>query len=292
MKNGKLIQFDSRKQLLARARLYVDSIETFFEEEQTAIPLLLRALKCADAELKCEIILLLGGFAKEQVVWPLYRMMTDDKEVDVVRHDAAIQLSVTLAHVRDPEPIVDCLLADLRCDDSELRANAAFALGWEGNTRAATALIERLFDADPMVQQSAVNALANLRDDYIFSLLLDRLEHGPTEQKRSILFNLWRFESKRDIVEAVYLKYLRHEQIELRYDALILLGSLAEPEDYVEVYLECLQDDAARLRALALERLKEVDKNLLRPWRAKIEPLLHDTDNYVKQAAVVVLNQL
>jgi len=292
MKHGKVINFNSRQQLLAKARSYVDSVESFLDEQQIAIPLLIRALRQADPELKCEIILLLGGFAREQVAWPLYRIMTDDAEVDVVRHDAAIQLSVTLPHLKDPDPLVDCLLADLDNDNPELRANAVFALGWEGNLRAATALIERLYDSDALVQQSAVNTISNLRDERIFSLLLDRLEHGPIEQKRSILFNLWRFENKLDIVEAVYLKYLRQDKTDLRYDALILLGSLAEPADYVEIYLECLLDDAPRVRALALDRLKEVDKQVLRPWRSQIEPLLDDTDNYVKQAAVAVLNQL
>lgn len=292
MKQGKIINFKPRDQLLAKASNYVESIETFVDEQQVAVPLLIRALKLADPELKCEIILLLGGFAKEQVAWPLYRLMISAEEVDVVRHDAAIQLSVTLPHLADPDPLVSELLEDLQSDEPELRANAAFALGWEGNTRSATALIERLYDSDAIVQQSAVNALSNLRDERIFSLLLDRLEHGPMEQKRSILFNLWRFESKLDIVEAVYLKYLRHDKTDLRYDALILLGSLAEPADYVEIYLECLQDEAPRVRALALDRLKEVDKQVLRPWRSRIEPLLDDSDNYVKQAAVLVLNQL
>jgi hypothetical protein len=34
-----------------------------------------------------------------------------------------------------------------------------------------------------------VNTIANLRDDRILSLMLERLEHGPMEQKRCILLN-------------------------------------------------------------------------------------------------------
>lgn len=63
-------------------------------------------------------------------------------------------------------------------------------MGWEGNTQAAIPLIELLYDSDIRVQQTAVNALSNLRDDRILSLMLERLEHGPLEQKRCILFNL------------------------------------------------------------------------------------------------------
>jgi hypothetical protein len=66
-------------------------------------------------------------------------------------------------------------------------------LGWEGNTQVVIPLIELLYDPDINVQQTAVSALSNLRNDRITGLMLERLEHGPLEQKRSIFFNLWRF---------------------------------------------------------------------------------------------------
>ena len=63
---------------------------------------------------------------------------------------------------------------------------------------------------------------------FLFSLMLERLEHGPFKQKRCILLNLWRFYSKQKEVISVYLKYLDHEDVDLRFDALVLLGSVTE----------------------------------------------------------------
>src|SRR5438445_13844790 len=118
-------------------------------------------------------------------------------------------------------------------------------------------LIERLYDGDVQVQQTAVNALCNLKDDRILDLLLDRLEHGPLEQKRTILFNLWRFDSKGERVKEVYLKYLEHENSDIRFDALVCLGPITGSRDYIEVYWKCLKDKYGRTGGLALTRLAE-----------------------------------
>ena len=120
-------------------------------------------------------------------------------------------------------------------DHADLRLHANFAVGQEGNFQAAIPLIERLYDSDIQVQQTAVNALCNLRDDRILNLLLERLEHGPLEQKRCILFNLWRFYSKQEEVTNIYLKYLEHEDPDLRFDALACLKPVTEAREHLEV---------------------------------------------------------
>jgi HEAT repeat protein len=197
MKNSNVIDFKPKERLLEKAGSYIESIELFLEEQDEAVPLLLKALEHADHELKHEIILLLGSFAKQEMAWPLYQMITDPDEDEELRRDASIQLSVISPFLKEPQPLIDHLLEDIKSPDPELRLHAAFALGWEGNLQAAIPLIELLYDSDIRVQQTAVDALSNLRDDRILSLMLERLEHGPMEQKRCILLNLWRFYSRR-----------------------------------------------------------------------------------------------
>jgi len=292
MPKNNIINFEPHKRLLEKAQQYIDDVELFLAEKESAMPMLIRAMRVADRRLKQRIVLLLGGFAKQEIALPLYRMMTDPAEDEDVRHDAAIQLSVTFPFLKEPRDLVDHLLADLKSEDPELRANAAFALGWKGNDRAVTALIELLYDPDVQVQQSVVNALSNLRDDRILNLMLERLEHGPREQKRTILFNLGRFYSKKEEVIAVYQKYLAHADDGLRFDALVLLGTIIETTDYVHLYRKCLEDSAPRIRELALKKLSELDLDALAELKAEIQLMLSDPNMKVKQAAVKALKKM
>jgi HEAT repeat protein len=215
MKNSNVIDFKPKERLLKKAGSYIESIELFLEEQDEAVPLLLKALEHADHELKHEIILLLGSFAKQEMAWPLYQMITD-----------------------------------------------------------------------------AVNALSNLRDDRILSLMLERLEHGSLEQKRCILFNLWRFYSKREEVISVYLRYLDHENADLRFDALVVLATMTEAIEYIATYRKCLKDKDPRIRALALKELNEVNTKDLLELRDEFRDMLSDPYMQVKKAAMKILNKL
>jgi HEAT repeat protein len=293
MKKSRVIKFDSKERILIKARSYVESVETFFNESEQAIPVLIKAMKLGDRDFKREIVLVLGSFAKEAVVWPLYDLMTDPAESEEIRHDAAIQLSVIGPLLKNSQPLVDRLLQEIGSVDAQRRLHAIFAIGWEGNFQAATSLVERLFDSDSEVQQTAVNALCNLRDDRILDLLLDRLSHGPFEQKRIILFNLWRFYSKREKVTQVYIKFLEHEDPELRFVALVCLKPLTDGGNYVELYRKRLTDQDSRIRALALRRLAdEAAQTVLQSLRAEVDDLLNDPDMEVKRAAVTILQKI
>ncbi len=289
---NRVIQFEPRERVLAKAKKYIESVELFFEERDQAFPVLLRALKHADRDLKWEIMCVLGTLAKEEVVWPLYQMMVDPSEKDEVRHDAALQLSVIGPFLKDPKPLADRLLEEIEISDPERRLHATFALGWRGHFPAAISLIERLYDSDLRVQQAAVNALCNLRDDRILGLLLDRLDHGPIEQKRTILFNLWRFYSKKEEVTKVYLKFLDHENAELRFDALVCLRPMAQIPGYLEVYRKCLKDSDGRIRGLALKRLSEEGKQKdLESLKGEIGAFLNDPDMSNKEAALKIIRR-
>jgi HEAT repeat protein len=292
MKNSNVIDFKPKERLLEKAGSYIESIELFLEEQDEAVPLLLKALEHADHELKHEIILLLGSFAKQEMAWPLYQMITDPDEDEELRRDASIQLSVISPFLKEPQPLIDHLLEDIKSPDPELRLHAAFALGWEGNLQAAIPLIELLYDSDIRVQQTAVDALSNLRDDRILSLMLERLEHGPMEQKRCILLNLWRFYSRREEVISVYLRYLDHKDADLRFDALVVLATMTEAGERVATYRKCLGDKDPRIRALALKELNEVSTKDLLELRDKFRDMLSDPDMQVKKAAMKILKKL
>ncbi|MDD2389539.1 MAG: HEAT repeat domain-containing protein [Desulfobacterales bacterium] len=292
MKADNVIPFSPRKRLCEKAEAYMDSIELFHDEKEKAVDILLKVMTFAESDLKQKIVLFLGVFAKEKSVWSFYRMLTDSKEDDEIRHVTSIQLSVMFPYLKNPQPLIDRLIEDLKNEDSMLRMHAAFALGWEGNSQAAISLIELLYDPDVEVQESAVNALSNLRDDRIFNLLVDRLENASREQKQSILFNLWRFYSKQKEVISVYLRYLDHDEADLRYDALLLLGGIAAPISYLESLHKCIDDNDVRVRLLALERLFEIDNEHLEIFRNEIKGLLCDVDSAVKRAASRLLGRL
>ncbi|MFP3870315.1 MAG: HEAT repeat domain-containing protein [Syntrophobacteria bacterium] len=292
MDDNRIVEFRSRERLLQKAREYVAVPELFLQDYEKAIPLLLKALKCAQRELKLEIMLLLGSFAKEEVVWPLYEILSDNSEDEEVRHDAAVQLSVIGPFLKNAQVLIDRLLQDMRSQDAELRLHTTFAAGWEGNSQAAISLIERLYDPDIRVQQTAVSALCNLRDERILDMLLERLEHGPLEQKRCILFNLWRFYSKQEAVAPVYLKYLEHENADLRFDALVLLRQVAPVEEHLPVYGKCLKDENEQIRKLALKRLAEEGGRGVLRLKEEIAELVNDPNMEVKRTAIKLLKNL
>jgi HEAT repeat protein len=289
--NNRIIEFEPKERILEKTRSYIDSLELFLHERDQAIPLLMKAMKYADRKLKQKIMLLLVSFAKEEFAWPLYEIVSDKSEDEDVRHDASIQLSVMGPFLKEPQPLIDRLLEDMGSPDANLRLHATFAVGWEGNSQAAIPLIERLYDIDGRVQQTAVNALCNLRDDRILDMLLERLEHGPLEQKRSILFNLWRFYSKQEEVTDTYLKYLEHEDPDLRFDALVLLSLVTEVRKYLDIYRRCLHDEDHRIRKLALKILDEEGGGCVKELKKEIEALVDDPDMEVKRAALKILKR-
>lgn len=292
MTQTNIIQFNPIERVLKKVDKLLETKELFFEDRETAIPLLLNALKYADNTLKQKIILLLGSSAKQEIAWPLYRMLSDPKENEEIRYIAAVQLRVIFPTLKDSQLLIDRLLQDLENEDSELRLYAAGALGWNGNFQAAIPLIALLYDSDLDVMQAAVNALTDLGDDRIFTILYDRLKYGALDQKRCILFNLWHLTSKQDEVIEVYLDYLSHPNAELRYDALVLLKALTEPEECLDAYIQCLNDDDSRIRLLALECIGEADKNRIIDFKKKIAAMYADPDLDVQAAAKKIMSQL
>lgn len=287
-----IIPFNVQERLLIKVRGYVAALDRLMNEADQAIPLFVKALKVADEELRLKIVLMLGTLARPQVIWPLYGLMRDVQENESIRQAAAIQLSVVGGLVADNEALVDQLLVDLGHQDPFVRANAAFALGWEGNQRAVRTLVELLHDPDVEVQQAVVNALSNVKDESLFQLLIERLAHGSHDQQRTILYNLYRFSSRKKEVVEIYLRYLRHPDGDLRYDALAVFDAVADPRDHLQAYGNCLQDREARIRELALVRLGRVDALALAGLQPLVRSLVQDPQPQVRQAAIKLLRHM
>ncbi len=283
-----IIPFDLNQRLLDQAQFYIKNPSKILEEREKAVPLLLKALKAGDLELRRQIILLLCSIAKEDIYWPLYEIMKDENESDELRDQAAIHLAVIGPFLDDPQGLVRRLIADISSGDREIKTRAIMALGWEGNLMAVVPLIECMYEKDLEVQELAVNALCNLKDSRLMGLLADRIKTCSFDQKRAILFNLWRFKDKEDEVAKIYKKELESGDPALKLDILILLGQIKARPENESVYRELLKDKSSRVRAMALERLGELGALSYE----ELLPFLDDTSMEVKRAALMIIQNL
>lgn len=287
-----IIQFDVQERLLAKVRCYIYGVDKLIREGDEAIDVLLRAYPLAKDDLKIKIVLLLGTLASPAVIDPLLTIMRNDADSEAIRQAAAIQLSVVGGVLGDNEPLVCQLLEMLQGGPVFDRANAAFALGWQGNLQASPFLIDCLFDAETDVQQAAVNALSNIQDDRLFSVLTDRLHKRSTEQQRCILYNLVQFSSRHNEIVQICKNYLFDRDSDLRYDALVVLNTIADPNESVALLEKCLNDPDARIRERVLITLTAADHHLLTALEPKVRKLLNDNSSLVRRAAVQLLHRI
>jgi len=287
-----IIPFDCDERLLTKVRGYLCAVDELIRDGDKGIGVLLKSFDCADEDLKIKIVLMLGTIASPKVVWALYDIMRSDELGEAIRQAAAIQISVVGAELAQTDQLVSELRKDLRNPTPFVRANAAFALGWKGNLSAAPDLIDCLSDEDVEVQQAAVNALSNLQDDSLFTLLAQRLQKGAKEQQRSILYNLGHFSSRHGEVAQICRSYLHHSDADLRYDALVVLHSVSEPAQDLALYEHCLEDRDPRIRELALFRLRNIERPLLRSVAPKVRALVSDPKPDVRQAATRLIHYI
>jgi HEAT repeat protein len=288
----KVIPFDVQDRLLARVRMYLGSPDILLQEADQAVGVLCKALKIADKGMRLKIVLLLGTLASPRVVWPLYKVMNDADECESIRHAAAVQLSVLGSLLDNTDPLVEQLSSDVHGDDPVTRANAAFALGWEGNRNALRLLVQSLYDPDPEVQQAAVCALVNINEESVFGVLVERLGSATKDQKRSILFNLHRFSAHRREAMNIYRQFIQGGDPDLRYDALLVFEAVAKQADRLPIFCECLQDHDTRIREMVLNRLLAASTPPMKELQPYIENLVKDPEPKVRQAAIKLYNRM
>lgn len=300
MQDDNVIEFRPVNYFLERARYYMERPDAFVLEPDAASRVLLKALNHAPEELKPRIMALLGGFAGEAAAGPFFHLMTDPRQTDETRHAAAIELSLLCGRLADPAPIMERLGKQSRDPDPFSRANALIAMAWSANAEAVLHLVNGLYDPDPEVRQAAVHGLVNLGDDRILPLLLDRLHHGPTDQQRAILCNLWRFSKQRRQISAVYRKCLADPDPDLRWEALVAMD-LAEPagerpskkkQAWTADFVGSLRDPDHRIRLFAIRRLAKASTGELVPHRPEIAPLEDDPEPAIRREARHLLSRL
>jgi len=285
-----IINFDVKQRLIHQATLYINNPHLVIENREKAIAILLKALRLGDLDLRRQILLLLGSFAKEKVIWPLFQIMCDENEPDELRDQAAIHLGVLGAFFSDSQTLNRRLISILENEeeDKDLRVRAILALGWEGNIHAVLPLLNCLYDPDEEIQEVAVNALCNLRDSRVVRFLGGRLRNASVDQKRTILFNLIRFTDRKEEVKALFLEELEQGNSALRLDVLILLNQLEGDKKDIEIYRKYLSDNDPRVRALVIERLGELNAISIE----ETVRFLDDPSMNVKSVALKVLESL
>ena len=285
MTSPTVIPFARRERLLKKARAIMTRPDRFFEDPGPAVSALVRALPLADEDDKNTIIALLGSTNADAVVWPLYRIMTDASETEETRFHAAMQLSLTLAGVPDTTDIGRRLEADLAHPDPVFRRNAAVAYGWEGNLRATAFLMKMIRDGDPDVREDAVTALANLNLDSVLPHLRACYDAGGVDQKRVILYNLWRVTRQREAVIDWVIAALSEPDDGLRLDAMIVFSTLADPAGYTGVYRASLNDPSAMVRELSLRQLERLMPDLRQTVREDVMTLCDDPHPQIRVMA-------
>ncbi|MBT8339140.1 MAG: HEAT repeat domain-containing protein [Desulfatitalea sp.] len=290
--SNNVIPFNANERLLIRARAYLTALDRLLADGEEAVDVLINALPYAEDDLKLKIVLMLGTLPFRQVVWALYQTMVDADQHDTIRHAAAIQLSQVAGQTWVNDTLVESLVADLGHPDPVLRANAAFALGWEGNQRAVLPLVDALRDNDPEVQQAAVSALTNIRDDRLFDDLADRLLRGAKEQQRSIIYHMGVFTTRREDAVRICKRFLSHKDPDLRYDALVVLDAVSDGEHPLHLYMACLRDEDQRVREQALQFISNADEIRLEKMVPHLHPLLTDHSAKIRQAATRLLNTI
>jgi HEAT repeat protein len=289
-----IIPFNSNHRLLAKARAYLGALDQLILDGDLAIRSLIKAFDAADPDLKLKIVLMLGALASAEVIAPLYQIMTDTRHSEAIRHAAAVQLSLVAGSLSQEQTrtLAENLMADLGHTDPVVRANAAFALGWEDNQRAVSELLNLLNDDDMDVQQAVVSALSNIRDDRLFDILADRLAGSTKEQQRCILYHLGCFSSRQQEIIRICTRYLSHPDADLRYDALVVVDAARGEEKSVPLYIQCLRDSDARIREQALVYLTGLDYRHLKDLTESIQPLVQDPSPTIRRCAVRLLHHI
>jgi len=145
-----------------KALLYINDIDLFLDEADTAIEVLMAVFPGADTDLKDEIIFLLGSLDQPEIGMWLYTILADPDQAPPTRRNAALQLSLTAATLESTDELRARLLADMDHPDAVRRHLAVLAMGWEGNQCSANDISRLTNDADGLVRQAAAAALAHI----------------------------------------------------------------------------------------------------------------------------------
>jgi HEAT repeat protein len=250
-----VLDFRPDRIILNRAEQLVNNPDLLLKDRERGVPCLLRALKLGDIDLRRKIIILLGSFAAEEIIWPLYDILKDESEPCELREQAAIHINVLGPFLENQRLLAKRLLRLLSDEEHDTRVLAIIALGWEGNHAAKQPLTECLYDVSDEIQEVAILSLCNIKDSRILDILITRMHSASFEQRRAILYSIWRFTDRAEEILSIYRNELEHGDMRLKLDVMILLGELDNMDKQADIYWKYIGDENPRIRTIALERL-------------------------------------
>lgn len=171
-----------------------------------------------------------------------------------------------MRHASDhPGAVLEGLLGALDDDDAKVRGSAALALADAGADEAVEALIARVDDPDLWVQQMAITALGELRDERAAPRLQRALRDPRPEVRFQAAMSFPRVATKDDALAAL-LDASRDDDAEVCRISLRMAEELGDPGD-----------EGGAVHGRVLERAKAM--------------LRHDADKVALAAAVVVARE-
>ncbi len=177
----------------------------------------------------------------------------------------------------------------LKDADAAVRANAAAALGWIGDPRAAAPLMKCLKDADERCRAAAAQALGMLRSPVALRALARALGDTSAAVRQQVAESLG--EVGDPITADLLLDALADEEepLEVRAAAARALGSLHLPQA-LPVLQELLRASEPALRLAAVEALCRLGFG--RVYRLLVPLLWRDRDRAVRHAAARAVARL
>ncbi|OCC15376.1 PBS lyase HEAT domain protein repeat-containing protein [Dissulfuribacter thermophilus] len=287
-----ILEFEERRGLKKKVAKYLEDPSLIAKEGEIAISSIVRAFKVASDEERKRMFLVLSTLAQDELCWILVALIEDPEADDDLKDQAAIYLSVIGAFVSNPQLLTKRLNDLVKGPDKEAKIRAVIAMGWEGNTQSVPILAELLHDKDPEVQEVAVIAMSNLGDSRLFGILTDRLKGASSQQKRAILYNLWRFEGKEEEAMNVYCEALSKEEPGLKSDILTIMSKMdldsVEDGSLVEQTLRnYLGDPDPQVRLACVKALCEKGSLGIKD----AQRLVNDPNMEIKRIALSVLEK-
>ena len=247
------------------------------------------SLPLADPDLTIRILPLLGTAGKDRALQPLFDLVMDVSVDEGLRRSAAIHLGLAASLSENPAALIAELIENLDHRDPSIRGCCSLALGWEGNTAAVPALMNRLQDPDRDVQAAVVAALSSVNDARVFDRLVERLRNGSLEEQRSVLLNLWRFAERVPDAQRVFRDSLEWLPADLYPDILAALSMIPPTGPVLAIYRRMLSEEYIGIRLQVLENLQALEPLEYAPLNESIRRMLADKDRRVRQAATRLL---
>ncbi len=225
---GTIIDIRDREQSRIKKRIlsYMADPSLIARDGQKAHSIIIKGLKNAPVDERKRFFLVLSALAQDELSWIMLSIIQDNEADEELKDMAAMHLSVIGSFVSNQSLLIKRLNEIAYSDNKDAAERAILALGWEGNILGVPILIDFLHHHDPDLQTMAVISMCNLNDIRLFGILKDRLYAADLDQKRAILYNLWRFKGKEEEALTIYLEMLVDGDPVLRYDIIKALTEL------------------------------------------------------------------